>query len=120
MKDGATQSVSHDLAQAASKALLFTFLNSGGRIAKACGVPRTRIERIMCEELGISGDPAVRLGRLGVRADMSPRGPYWRSSLPMVNPRTQLAPLGNWMLLEVEVVVGSPPPVEDARQVLLP
>jgi len=27
MKDGATQSVSRDLAQAASKALLFTFLN---------------------------------------------------------------------------------------------
>ena len=34
-----------------------------GRIAKACGVPRTRIERIMREELGISGDTAVRLGR---------------------------------------------------------
>jgi antitoxin HigA-1 len=29
----------------------------------ACGVPRTRIERIMREELGISRDTAVRLGR---------------------------------------------------------
>jgi antitoxin HigA-1 len=36
---------------------------SAGRVAKACGVPRTRIERIMREELGISGDTAVRLGR---------------------------------------------------------
>ncbi|HYA79851.1 MAG TPA: addiction module antidote protein, HigA family, partial [Methylocystis sp.] len=34
--------------------------------AKACGVPRTRIVRIVrivCEELGISGDTAVRLGK---------------------------------------------------------
>lgn len=36
---------------------------SAGRVAKACGVPRTRIERIAREELGISGDTAVRLGR---------------------------------------------------------
>ena len=36
---------------------------SAGRVAKACGVPRTRIERIMREELGISGDTAIRLGR---------------------------------------------------------
>jgi antitoxin HigA-1 len=33
-------------------------------VAKACGVPRTRLERIAREELGISGDSAVRLGRL--------------------------------------------------------
>src|ERR1700686_839451 len=32
-------------------------------IAKACGVPRTRIERIAREELGISADTALRLGR---------------------------------------------------------
>lgn len=37
---------------------------SAGRVAKASGVPRTRIERIMREELGISGDTAVRLARL--------------------------------------------------------
>lgn len=36
---------------------------SAGRVAKACGVPRTRIERIVREELGISGDTAVRLGK---------------------------------------------------------
>ncbi len=33
-------------------------------VAKACHIPRTRIERIAREELGISGDTALRLGRL--------------------------------------------------------
>ena len=37
---------------------------SAGKIAKACGVPRTRIERIATERLGITGDTAVRLGRV--------------------------------------------------------
>ena len=37
---------------------------SAGRVAKACGVPRTRIERIIREELGISGDTAVRLWKV--------------------------------------------------------
>jgi antitoxin HigA-1 len=32
-------------------------------VAKACGVPRTRIERIAREHLGISADTALRLGR---------------------------------------------------------
>ena len=31
-------------------------------VAHACGVPRTRIERIAREELGISADTALRLG----------------------------------------------------------
>jgi antitoxin HigA-1 len=30
-------------------------------VAKACGVPRTRIERIAGEKLGITGDTALRL-----------------------------------------------------------
>ena len=34
------------------------------RVAKACGVPRTRIERIAREELGITADTALRLGKL--------------------------------------------------------
>jgi addiction module HigA family antidote len=33
-------------------------------VAKACGVPRTRIERIAREELGISADTALRLAKL--------------------------------------------------------
>jgi antitoxin HigA-1 len=32
-------------------------------VARACGVPRTRIERIAREELGITADTALRLGR---------------------------------------------------------
>lgn len=36
---------------------------SAGRVAKACSVPRTRIERIAAEEIGITGDTAARLAR---------------------------------------------------------
>ncbi len=36
---------------------------SAGRVAKACGVPRTRIERIAREEMGVSGDTALRLAK---------------------------------------------------------
>jgi addiction module HigA family antidote len=32
-------------------------------VARACKVPRTRIERIAREELGITADTALRLGR---------------------------------------------------------
>jgi addiction module HigA family antidote len=37
---------------------------SAGALARRCGVPRTRIERIATEKLGITGDTAVRLGRV--------------------------------------------------------
>lgn len=33
-------------------------------VAKACGIPRTRIERIAREETGITADTALRLGKL--------------------------------------------------------
>ncbi len=33
------------------------------KVAKACGVPRTRIERLVREELGISADTALRLAK---------------------------------------------------------
>jgi antitoxin HigA-1 len=36
---------------------------SAGQVAKACHVPRTRIERIVRGELGISADTALRLAR---------------------------------------------------------
>ncbi len=39
-------------------------------VAKACGVPRTRVERIAREEMGISADTALRLGRFfGIEAE---------------------------------------------------
>ena len=41
------------------------------KVAKACGVPRTRIERIAREELGITADTALRLARyFGTTAEM--------------------------------------------------
>lgn len=40
-------------------------------VAKACGVPRTRIERIVREEVGITADTALRLARLlGTSAEL--------------------------------------------------
>ena len=33
------------------------------KVAKACGIPRTRIERIVREELGITADTALRLAK---------------------------------------------------------
>ena len=37
---------------------------TAGRVAKACGIARSRIERIAAEEIGISGDTALRLGHV--------------------------------------------------------
>lgn len=43
---------------------------SPGKLAKACGVPRTRIERIAAEETAITADTALRLSRaFGTTAD---------------------------------------------------
>ena len=36
---------------------------SAGALAKACGLPRTRIERIAGEQIGITADTALRLGK---------------------------------------------------------
>lgn len=36
---------------------------SAGALAKACGVPRTRIERLAVEQIGITADTALRLSR---------------------------------------------------------
>ena len=44
---------------------------SAGAIARACGVPRTRIERIANEETAITADTALRLGKaLGTSAQL--------------------------------------------------
>src|SRR5215469_7262996 len=44
---------------------------SAGALAKACGVPRTRIERIAGEETAITADTALRLGKaLGTSAQL--------------------------------------------------
>jgi antitoxin HigA-1 len=36
---------------------------SAGALAKACGVPRTRIERLVNETIGITADTALRLSK---------------------------------------------------------
>jgi addiction module HigA family antidote len=44
---------------------------SAGKLARICGVPRTRMERIANEETGITADTALRLSRaLGTTAQM--------------------------------------------------
>lgn len=37
---------------------------SAGKVAKAAGIPRTRIERIVAEKTGISADTALRLEKV--------------------------------------------------------
>ena len=42
---------------------------SAGALAKACGLPRTRIERLESEQTGVTADTALRLGKaLGTTA----------------------------------------------------
>src|ERR1035437_8519058 len=44
---------------------------SAGRLAKACDLPRTRIERIAEETTGLTADTALRLGKaLGTSAQL--------------------------------------------------
>jgi addiction module HigA family antidote len=44
---------------------------SAGALAKACGLPRTRIERIAAETTRITADTALRLGKaLGTSAQL--------------------------------------------------
>lgn len=44
---------------------------SAGTLAKAMGVPRTRVERIAAESIGITADTALRLGKaLGTTAQL--------------------------------------------------
>ncbi len=51
------------------------FLNplniSAGELARVCGIPRTRIERLANEETGVTADTALRLGKaLGTSAQL--------------------------------------------------
>ena len=42
---------------------LVPFKLSAGTLARTCGLPRTRIERIAAETTGITADTALRLGK---------------------------------------------------------
>ena len=48
---------------------------TAGMVARAISVPRTRIERIVSEQIGISADTALRLGQL---FDTSPN--FWMNA----------------------------------------
>ncbi|MGH6716877.1 MAG: HigA family addiction module antitoxin [Bradyrhizobium sp.] len=53
------------------KELLVPLGLSAGALAKACGVPRTRTERIANEKTAITADTALRLGKaLGTSAQL--------------------------------------------------
>lgn len=44
---------------------------SAGALARACGLPRTRVERIAAEQGGVTADTALRLARaLGTSAQL--------------------------------------------------
>jgi len=44
---------------------------SAGALAKTCGLPRTRIERIASEQTGVSADTALRLAKaLGTSVEL--------------------------------------------------
>jgi addiction module HigA family antidote len=63
---------------------------SAGALAKACGLPRTRIERIAAEQTGISADTALRLSRaLG----MTPQ--FWLNLQTEYDLRVALRQAGN-------------------------
>jgi addiction module HigA family antidote len=58
-------------------------------VAKACGVPRTRIERLAREEIGVSGDTAVRLA-----AFFGTTGEFWMNLQSRYELQTAQAALG--------------------------
>jgi len=62
---------------------------SAGALAKTCGVPRTRIERIANEETAITADTALRLGKaLGTSAQL------WLNLQNEFDMRTAKSPIG--------------------------
>lgn len=71
---------------------------SAGRLAKALGVPRTRIERVVKEEVGITTDTALRLSRyfdttpnfwmnLQLAYDLTVDGEHLKEELARIEPR---------------------------------
>lgn len=63
---------------------------SAGRLAKACGVPRTRIERIANEQTGVTADTALRLAKaFGTTPDL------WMNLQKEFDIRTAQRQIGN-------------------------
>lgn len=62
---------------------------SAGAVAKALNLPRSRIERIVKEEIGISADTALRLGRYFRTSHL-----FWLDLQIRVESETLLAEIG--------------------------
>lgn len=73
---------------------------SAGKLAKVCGVPRTRIERIATEKTGITADTALRLAKaLGTSPDL------WLNLQKEFDVRTARSQIGK-DLEKIETVIG--------------
>ena len=63
---------------------------SAGALAKACGVPRTRIERLAGEQIGITADTALRLSKaLGTTPEL------WLNLQNSFDVKTAILEIGN-------------------------
>jgi len=63
---------------------------SAGALAKACGVPRTRIERLAAEQIGVTADTALRLSKaLGTSAEL------WLNLQNSFDVKTAMLQIGN-------------------------
>ena len=63
---------------------------SAGALAKACGVPRTRIERLAAEHIGITADTALRLSKaLGTTPEL------WLNLQNSFDVKTAMLQIGN-------------------------
>lgn len=62
---------------------------SPGKLAKACDIPRTRIERIVNEQVGVTADTALRLGKA-----LNTSAQFWLNLQNDYDLRTAAANLG--------------------------
>ena len=73
---------------------------SPGALAKVCGVPRTRIERIVNEETGVTADTALRLAKaFGTSAQ------FWLNLQTAFDVRTAQGQIGD-QLAKIRPVIG--------------
>ena len=83
---------------------------SAGALAKRCGLPRTRIERIASEAIGITADTALRLGKaLGTTPEL------WLNLQTDYDVQVARAALGR-VLDTIKPVNDNPQPVKAARR----
>lgn len=77
-------------------------------VAKACNLPRTRIERIAREEMGITADTALRLGKV-----FGTTAAFWlnlQSRFDLLNAEREIAPA----LADIEPIAPKAEPAAKA------